>query len=181
VAAEASGGLPLDHALECVGFTGEDLVDQADAGGVRRAEGHTVGGERPGRAGPDPAGQHVGPVLRSVQTHAPVVRVEYRCGPQHHSVGPQPQHDPTGTGVACHGTHDQLVDTGDDLLADIVDRDDVVPGLAAGAAAASMTLKWRPLEKGRPPRSSNTRVSCAVAWCRAPSNRRHCAVDIAPL
>ena len=52
---------------------------------------------------------------------------------------------------------------------------------AAGSAAASMTLRWMPLEKTSPPETTSTFVSWAAAWRSADVSRRHCPVDMAPL
>ena len=87
---------------------------------------------RRARGGADPAGQHVGPVLRPEQPHRPVVRVEHDALAHQHLVGAERQHHPAGARVAAHRGHHELARAGDDLPADVVDRVDVPPGLGRG-------------------------------------------------
>ena len=104
---------------------------------------------RRARGGPDSAGQHVGPVLRTEQPHRPVVRVEHDALPHQHLVGAQRQHHPAGARVTPYRGHHELARAGDDLAADVVDRVDVPPGLGRGVRARLDDAQVDPVAEGR--------------------------------
>ena len=89
----------------------------------------------------------------------PVVRVEHDVLARHDVVGGERERDAAGPGVAGQRRDDHVRVGLDDVAHDVVDRVEVAPRLAAGSSAASMTLRWMPLEKkSRPPMSTITRV-----------------------
>ena len=79
--------------------------------------------------GADPAGQDVGPVLRAVQAHRLVVRVEDDTVAGDDLIGAERHHHAAGSGAAAEGGDDELAGAADDLPADVVDGVDVAPRL----------------------------------------------------
>jgi len=106
-----------------------DLVDQAGPQGRGRNDRQALLGEPGGLGGADPARQGVGPVLRAVQAHQAVVRVEDRAAPAPDLVRGQREHQAAGRGVARQRRHGELAGAGQDRLHQVVDGVDVPPGL----------------------------------------------------
>jgi hypothetical protein len=121
------------HLRAVLGYAALDYsVDQAVAqcgGGTDR---QAFLGE-PGRLlRADAAGQGVAPVLRAVQAHQLVVRVEDRAGPAPVLVGGEREHHAPGGGVTRERRHGELAGGGQDCLHQVVDGVDVAPGLCRG-------------------------------------------------
>ncbi len=124
---------------ECGGPGGEVLrgavdgpVHQTDPLRGRRGDRQGPLGEPRGGFGADPRRQGVGPVLRAVQPHQPVVGVEHHGRAAPDLIGGEGQHDPAGRGVAAERRDHPPVRRGQDGLHEVIHRVDVGPGLLGG-------------------------------------------------
>ena len=150
-----------DGGVEARPVAGQRRVRQPDLHGLRGAHRQAVLGDPPRARRADPAGQRVGPVLRTEQPHRPVVRVEHDALPHQHLIGPQRQHHPAGARVTPYCGHHDLARAGDDLAADVVDRVDVPPGLGRGVRARLDDAQVDPVAEGRAAlQQEDARVLC---------------------
>src|SRR6476469_3746726 len=123
------GGVHHGCWLEVVNYSFERLVNQPDPSRLAGTDGEALRRQRERGIPTHPAGQKVGPALRPIQAHILVVRVEDGPVTLQDPVRAEGQHDAASAGGPADGCDDQLLGTGDDSLAYVVDRHDVFPGL----------------------------------------------------
>jgi hypothetical protein len=91
------------------------------------------------------------------------------------------QHYPAGAGVAADRCHHQLAGARDDLVADVVDRLNVAPGLDLGAGRGLDDVEVDPVGEDLAAAEHQHPVSWAMAVRRAAASRSHWPLDMAPL
>ena len=110
----------------------------------------------------DPAGQRISPVLRAVQAHQPVMRIEHCAAAAPDLIGGEREHQPSGGGAACQRGHREPAGSGQDCLDQVIDGADVPPGLLRRVVSGLDDIEMNPV--------------CEYVCCSAEDDYPHVAV-----